>query len=207
MHKFLTEVDFNEAVYMTAFIIYLIDRIMTYFKGRKESPGSAFENSTGINDEVMPLLFTLMMDYSAIRVFILQFHNGEKFYTGQDILKMTVTHEVWRTGQPRIKSSINGVIVDDHTHKVAGELRDDIVACFPDISKMNDEELEARLHYLNVASMYYFGIRDRKKRIVGVLCLHFNYRDAMNNYQGVHHLTYDLAQILAEGPTLVKKKH
>ena len=82
MHKFLTEVDFNEAVYMTAFIIYLIDRIMTYFKGRKESPGSAFENSTGINDEVMPLLFTLMMDYSAIRVFILQFHNGEKFYTG-----------------------------------------------------------------------------------------------------------------------------
>ena len=198
MQTHLAAFEPQEALYVSAFIIYLLDRIWSHFKGKKKPLYKALENEADINDIIYPLLNNLMIDFNAIRVYLLQFHNGEHYYSGQDILKMTITHEVKRSNQKKIRLAVQGVLVDEHTHNVASRLRVENVVQINDIVDLKDEDLRIRYQYLGVSSMCCFGIRDNKKRVIAILCMQFNHRNPLNDneVQGVRYTTYEISNAL-----------
>lgn len=181
----LPEFEFKEAAYVAAFLIYVAERVASHFiKKREKRHGLvALEKNWELNAELYPVLYDLMMQYNAIRVVIFQFHNGDKYYSGQSIQKMTCSHEVKRPGIKGMKPLFNGVQVPETTHQVISAIRTDDYYCIEDSDLEKDIDYKEALSFLDVKSLQSFGIRDGNGRIVGLLTVHFNYSRALNSSQ------------------------
>jgi hypothetical protein len=181
----IPDIEFKEAAYVVAFVIYVIERTVTHFrrKGARKRGAVTFEKNWELNEKLYPVMYDLMMQYHAIRVVIFQFHNGDKYYSGQSIQKMTCSHEVKRPGIKGMKPLFNGVQVPENIHHIISAIRTDDYYCVEDVTQLGDIDYKEALEFLEVKCLESFAIKDNNGRIVGLLTIHFNHIRAINSAQ------------------------
>lgn len=201
--ELFSEVGIEEFAYISSFLIFFIERVVTYFKVKKKklsSGAKGFEKNWLLNEALYPLLYDLMMEHNSVRAFIVQFHNGEQFYSGQSIQKMTCSHEVKRPGVKGVKSAIIAVPVDDEVHRIVMDIRKDEYFTIENVDNEEDIDLRERLTYLGVKCKYCFGIHDQEGRITGILYLHFNHLSPIhpNQVQGIKMTVNQISTLLSK---------
>jgi hypothetical protein len=104
-----------------ATIIYVLNKLYLFWKQRKSkrSPSVARLNEIDIN--VYKVLAEAMVYTSADRVYVIQFHNGTYFLNNTDLLKMSCTHEITKTGISREQEKFQDLVVSKFP-KVINEL-------------------------------------------------------------------------------------
>lgn len=156
--------------------------VFVYNKIRNKKKPQTVESGVALNEKIYPLLWRLTMDYRAVRATIIQFHNGDFFYTGQSIQRNTMTHEVCYTGIPPIKAQMDNQLISNLMHAILKNLYphgrwgfDD-----PETADLNSEmamdELNSMCSLQKIKSAHYFRITDKNDRTVGILCLHWNFK-------------------------------
>lgn len=123
-------------------------------------------------EKVNRLLDALIRDTGADRAYVFQFHNGDYFYTGNSIDKMTNTHESVRKGISREQISCMGMMVSPFRHLVSGMINSDMLEV-PDVSKMNSYNSKILLSERGAMSSYMVVMRDNSGRPVGFVGIDF----------------------------------
>lgn len=201
METFTKEFATALAAIIMATIAIVGDKVLSFFKKRKEPGAQTFEKTWILNEELYPIMWGLLVEYEAIRVFIIQFHNGDKFYSGQSIQKMTCSHEVKKPREKGVKQSIIGVPVDGETHNILSKIRSEEIYEVEDAGTVQDIDLKERFSYLGVKSKYCFGIHDSSGRIVGVLYMHFGRKGGLENAHGPRMTVSEISSLLNKHTT------
>jgi hypothetical protein len=121
------------------------------------------------------LLFVL-----ATRSFIKQFHNGNEFYSGQKIQRLTISHEKCRPGVTPLKPYHDGILVPSEVHMIIDTMNREHKDYFwignRDEAK-NTPELYEWMKSYDVVALLYFRLIDKKTEgTIGLLGFTFNHR-------------------------------
>lgn len=166
-------------VVVGAAIWWLIRKIF-----QKKEPHSL--NDT-IKDDIViyDFLADLLFEYNAIRSYVIQFHNGAKYYSGQPIQRLTVSHEKVRPGIKKIMPDHDGILVSMEIHDVVREMRkynDGFYYC-PNREHIMESkpELYTWMRDNGVMCLLYIELKDTKTNDpIGILGMHWNYTDGLN---------------------------
>lgn len=171
--------DFLQAIgFVGGLIIYLYYE----FKKRRRKLRQNVDNVVALNDRLYPILWQLLVEYRAIRVSIMQFHNGEVYYTGQSIQRNTMTHEVCGPDIAPVKPQFDNRLTSNVIHHVIKMTRDTGHWGFASLDQFqlnmqrdNDEadfRLECRQY--NIRSAQWFRITDKNNNVTGLMSIHWN---------------------------------
>lgn len=86
-------------------------------------------------------LWVALSVYKACRVFIIQYHNGEVYFTGQPVIRATMTHEVY-LGVNSIRMDFDGVRVSSMGMNILLELEKEeffYCRCVDDVESSNHD--------------------------------------------------------------------
>jgi hypothetical protein len=95
--------NFTDVITLICILVLLImlkEYIQAYIKN-KNKKGDINKNIISVAQEgemTNNYLDSLLQKYNADRVYIMQFHNGGSYYSGKDMQKITINHEVTANG-------------------------------------------------------------------------------------------------------------
>lgn len=143
----------------------LVNYITKFFKGELDPVVETLNVSRLIRDTLNQLL----EDWGANRVFIAQFHNGGKFYTGQSMQKLSVVYEEHTPGTyPMIRVMQN---VPLSTCLYVKDIIDNKYA-IDDVSEITD--IVSKTFYFEFGVKSAIGLPLYSgERVIGVLILHY----------------------------------
>lgn len=149
-------------------VLVIIKEFFVWGYKKKKTLKEDLESS----EKIIRILQNIEVDYDADRVLVYQFHNGEYFYTGHSIDKMSNTHEVVSKGVSR--EQINSASI--FTSPFRNMLRD--LLTYPVVVYSNVDDIEdynSKVFFLErgVQSVVMTLLRDRSDRPVGMLCVEF----------------------------------
>lgn len=161
-------------------------------KVKESTPVPVIEH-TITDSKIDPILWTLLQRFNCLRVYILQFHNGNKFYTGQSIQRKTVTHEVpyeYINGMIPIKPTHENIPVSRMMQKIILVLEKQTYYYVeePDMIKGENPDLVNWMSVYSVGSLIYLRINNKDGEMAAMLCLHFPNKRAINSGH-IHRLT------------------
>ena len=180
-------------------IIVLI--VKSIIDKKKDPLISAVNESNLVGDE----LDRMLLDYSADRIWIAQFHNGGKYYpTGKSIQKFSIFFEVTRNAKDSMKMTFQNIPVNLFSKFLGKILNDDFIS----IPDYKDETVATYgLKYVagehNSKSSYIFSIRTMDDRLIGVMAVEYTGRKKQLNDQEIVDLRLEAARI---GGVLANKK-
>jgi hypothetical protein len=127
------------------------------------------------------ILNDLLLYILATRCFINQFHNGNEFYSGQKIQRLTISHEKCRPGVAPLKPYHDGILVPIEVHKVIETMSRTHkdwywIANREDIRIESPELYEWMRTYDTIALLYFRLIDKRSSETIGLLGFTFNHR-------------------------------
>lgn len=172
--------DFISVLILSVF--YAAAKLVKQFrdKRKKDRRINPLEETLEIDAKVYPLLWRILIDFEAIRVLVIQFHNGERFYSGQSIQKYTASHEVYRTGIHEIKSNIINVPLTECIHNLIVTLRTKGM----EFVSTDDENIShstlVTMKAYGIKSFYAMPIYDTKGNILGFIVLNFNFNNELD---------------------------
>jgi len=147
--------------------------IVKYFIDKKKDPFvSAVNESNIVCDE----LDRLLLNYSADRIWIAQFHNGGVYYpTGKSIQKFSIFFEVTKNVKDSIKMTFQNIPVNLFS-KFLGKIMTDDFISIPDYK---DETVATHgLKYVaeehGSKSSYLFSIRTMDDRLIGIMAVEYS---------------------------------
>lgn len=181
--------EFGESFgYLVLGVGWVIKKLIEYFN-RKKSKIPLTDSNNELDKEIYPVLHTLRNRYRASRVYIQQFHNGTRAYSGQSLQRKTITHEVNDDGVEKIKPYFDGRLISESTHRVLAILRTFGEYYVDDIENLNppDKEKPGRDKELyqwcidnKIKSLYYVRVADIREDVtVATLNLHFPIKDGL----------------------------
>lgn len=185
---------FEYILYVLTVLAWSIDRYRT----RKKSKGDprTFEKAYAIDSKVYTVLWSLLVELEAERVYITQFHNGDHFYSGQSIQKHSISHEVPKPGLSSIRRNYTNIPISYRMHELIKTLKREGMQGIPDRDALPDSFQHIREYMLlySIRSLYEYHITDAEGRTIGILSLHFTAPGALDN---VEHLKIEnyLSQI------------
>lgn len=136
----------------------------------ENSVGNKLEFDRAVNAEIYPILWQTLTAFKGTRrVAITQFHNGGRFFSGNAINRMTMTHEVTRGNIAHVSKSIKDMIISRPFSVTIDELLDKGVAIYNDVNQIEDVDLKNYLKYLKAKSMCAVILRDSKERPIGLI--------------------------------------
>lgn len=124
------------------------------------------------SEKISRILNELISDYGCDRALVFQFHNGEYFYTGHSIDKMSNTHESVSKGVSREQINSINIFTSPYRNMMRHLLNDDVVV----YSKVEDiEDFNTRVFFFDrgANSVVMTLMRDRSDRAVGILCMEY----------------------------------
>lgn len=149
-------------------LLVLLKEVFNWFTKRKKTIREEIE----VAEKVNRVLVKLIADTGADRAYVFQFHNGDYFYTGNSIDKMTNTHEVTVKGISREQLSGMGLMVAPYRSIVSGMLKNEI----HEIKDIDDEQsYNAKMFFAErgAQSAYLSVLLDQSKKPVGFIGLDF----------------------------------
>jgi hypothetical protein len=161
--------------FLTGVLGPILVLIIKYFIDKKKDPFvSAVNESNIIGDE----LDRMLLEYSADRIWIAQFHNGGVYYpTGKSIQKFSIFFEVTKNVKDSIKMTFQNIPVNLFSKFLGKVLNDDFIA----IPDYKDEAIATYgLKYVaeehSSKSSYLFSIRSMEDRLIGILVVEYTSR-------------------------------
>lgn len=164
--------------YIDTIIIVVTVLAAVYLQVRRDQAKRKTENSASekldfdraINGEIYPILWEILTAFDgARRVAITQFHNGGKFFSGNSINRMTMTHEVTRGTIAHVSKSIKDLIISRPFSITIDELLEQGVAVYNEVDKVEDIDLKNYLKFLKAKSMCSIIMRDSRDRPIGLI--------------------------------------
>lgn len=124
------------------------------------------------SDKVNLVLTSVIEDYSADRALVFQFHNGEYFYTGHSIDKMSNTHEVVSKGVSKEHLNSLSIFTSPFRNMMRRLLNEDVVV-YSNIDLTEDYNTKVFFSERGAKSVVMTLLRDKVSRPVGILCMEF----------------------------------
>jgi hypothetical protein len=183
----------------------LIVVIVKYNLNKRKKPDvlvEAVNNANIINDEIERVL----SEYTADRIWILQFHNGGNFYpTGKSIQKFSMIYEFVRLSKDTIRDNFQNIPVNLFSKALHKVLTDDYLS-IPDY-KDADAEIYGLKYFSDecrTKSSYLFGIRNLENRLIAVLGVEYTDRKKTLPVEEIIQLRVVAAQISGELSSHIK---
>lgn len=158
MFGFLKEL----VVSVRQFVVWMWER------KRKKSLKEDLDSS----EKIISLLDILREDTNADRALVYQFHNGEYFYTGHSIDKMSNTHESVSKGISREQVHSSGIFTAPYRNMMRGLLSNEVFG-YDDVEEIEDYNTKIFLMERGVNSVIMSLLRDKGDRPVGLVSLEF----------------------------------
>jgi hypothetical protein len=131
---------------------------------------TSLKEDAEINAEIYPILWNLLTSImGARRVAVTQFHNGGKFFSGNSINRMTMTHEVTRGTIAHVGKSIKEVIISRPYSITIDQVLEEKIAIYNDVSKIEDVDLMNYLKFMKATSACFVIMRDSKEQPIGLI--------------------------------------
>lgn len=163
-------------------VTWTILKLREKFLGRKKSVG--LDYNAAIDAKIYKLLWPMLVDLKAARIFIFQFHNGANYYTGQSIQRKTMSHEIVADTSKvqSIKSYFDNVLLSELMRDIIDILIHDQLFGLDD-KDVSNEKLSPRLFKVlqsqadvyEFKSVYYFRIVNKQGHTVAILGFHWKH--------------------------------
>lgn len=149
-------------------ILLTIKQLISWIKRKKKTIKEDIE----IAEKVYLVLSRVLQDTGADRAFVFQFHNGDYFYTGNSIDKMTNTHEVALPGISREQVNCTNVMVAPYRSIVSSLISKDIYSVL-NIDEAKSYNEKSFLAERGVKSTHMVLMTDSTKKPVGFIGIDF----------------------------------
>ena len=177
----------EQAAIISMVVLYIFNEYRKIRSDRKKKRYVGLDKNLYIDSQIYPILWDLLIKYRAIRVFIVQFHNGSSFYTGQSIQRMTVSHEVTVDRSIiDIRKTHDNVQISEMDHRILVDVKSQEYYFIDDISILrggpeHNEVIADWMEVYGTKAMYVYRLIDKKtKETVATLNLHFNFLDPLD---------------------------
>lgn len=147
---------------------------------------NTLELDSHVRIEINNILWQLLSIYRTSRCYIMQFHNGDEFLSGQPLVRKTVTHEVVYPGVKKVGPDSQGVQVSEMTHKILRKIKAEgyIYISSVDLIEHSNEELFDWMNVYSIKSLLIVRLLDNKTgETIATLNMHFPHTHALNNGQ------------------------
>ena len=166
--------------YIESGVVILTALSLIYIKWRenvltrrkeKEAPAKLSQDREN-NAKIYPILWEILSSLSgAKRVSVIQYHNGGRFFSGKSINRMTMTHEVVKTGIVHISKDVKDLIINRPHSLLVDDLVSDGIAHHSDVEKIEEADLKNFFKYYKTKSACYILLKDSSERPVGALAV------------------------------------
>jgi len=177
---------FEAITFVVAFVIYILNEFRKWNARRKEKSKfkSGLDFDAAIHSTIDNVLWQMLSIYRCSRVFVMQFHNGDSYYTGQSRIRVTITNEVVYPGVRKMSQDYNGVQVSENLHKLMRDIKVTGFVYTPSIDLVTEEQLSDVMKVLEIKSFIMIRLTDNKKNeTVALLILHFPYNYPLDKIQ------------------------
>lgn len=151
---------------------------------------------------IYEILVEILFKLPATRTFIKQFHNGNEYYSGQKIQRLSISHEKCRPDVTPIKTYHDNIQVPTEVHDVIGYMEDKRKDWFwsGDVASLVDvyPELDTWQKTYGVKRVLFFRLHDKKTDdTIGLLGITFNHNFRLD-ITDIHYLTKKKKEIESE---------
>lgn len=167
---------FTQEVFLFLFValaIFVREKILHYLKIKKLK--MQYFNHNSQSDLIHILLVKIMQKLDADRILLLQFHNGDSFFSNFDQLKVSMTHQIT---QPQIKN------IDNIISLPISIIHRELEACRKNNNKfewiMREDTFVKCGEYLESIGVELYGSKlllNKMKVPVGIIGLHYCSKD------------------------------
>lgn len=185
---------------IVAFITGVIGPILLlYIKSildKKKTPDMV-KDALRVSELITSKIDHIRDEFSADRVWIMQFHNGGNFYpTGKSIAKFSFIYEAVSLNTPSIQMNFQNIPVNLFSRSINQLLENDVI----EIPDFKDQTIATYgLKYVaedtGCKSGYLFAIKTIDDRFIGVLGLDYTKRKTKLDVESINHLTNHSASI------------
>lgn len=182
-------------IYIMA-ILGALNELRKWYLKREEvrKKVSSVESDTELISQIYPILWHLLVKFKATRCYLIQYHNGDKFYTGQSIQRMTIYPEVinpeYEYVSP-VRPNHENVLISNRMHYIQNKISNFDIYKINSISEIDElvsteftpvkEESISWMKTYKVDSLAYFKIKNKDNKIIAILCLEWNKPDKVTN--------------------------
>lgn len=169
-------------------ITYALNEVRKWRIKKKESHKHkhSLENDSDFRIEINNILWQLLSLYRCSRCYIMQFHNGDEFLSGQPVIRKTITHEVVYPGIKKVGPDNQGAQVSEMTHKILRKIKAEGYVYIPavDLIEHSNEDLFNWMNVYAAKSLLIVRLIDNKTgETVATLNMHFPHNHGLNNGQ------------------------
>jgi hypothetical protein len=148
----------------------------------KEKDSIRYDNQN--SSEIYIILWRLLREYLSGRVFIFQFHNGGRYFSGKGMKRSTMSHEVSSFNIPRISADFQGHVMNDAFHDGIREMMELDYLYYPSVDKLPESGTKSMLRTYGSKAFFAVVFWDEERRDpIGCLCLCFGKEDPLSEAQ------------------------
>jgi hypothetical protein len=154
------------AAVITAFATVSSVLLGQKFMNRKQK--SCIVRETAQNANVYTALRYIMQEMKADRGYVLEFHNGEIYFSGRGQQKFSCTHEIVEEGiSPEAQNSQNHRVSNYHNY--INDIITNGCYIYPDIHTIQDQSFYQMISRKGIQSIYNIPIKTLDGKIIGIL--------------------------------------
>lgn len=173
--------------------------ILLYAKNKldKKKNPDIVKDALKVSELVTTKIDHIREEFSADRVWIMQFHNGGHFYpTGKSIAKFSIIYETVSLNTSSIQLNFQNIPVNLFSRSINELLENDII----EIYDFKDETIATYgLKYIaedtGCKSGYYFAIKTIEDKFIGVLGLNYTKEPVKLDMESINHISNHAASI------------
>lgn len=150
--------------------------IKNFFQPKHPTIVSDIKFSLPIYDTLASLLHIIQIT----RSFVMQFHNGSEYYSGQKIQRLTMSHEKCLPDIHSMKTDHDGILIPGYIHGILDDMekrRDDWFSCNIKEIKEDYPDLYQVMREYGIVTMLFFKLTDKQNGApLGIMGLTFNHQ-------------------------------
>lgn len=156
-------------------VIYFINNWIIKFRNKYKHEGQVEHDIKNLS-LIYERLIKCRLFFNASRVTITQFHNGEKYYSNNSILKMSITHESDDDGISRVFNNYQNTLVSKYNKFIEILLKQEIV----DYKKVSilptthEDDMLLGLKISGTETFYAIKLLSKNSNVIGFLSLSFD---------------------------------
>jgi hypothetical protein len=177
-----------ELGYVIAAIVSAVVTIgSVWFKNKiKARRDKVFNYDPQLHSNVMTALEFMRSETEADRVYILEFHNGEHYFSGRSQQKFSCTYEVVNEGISREVQNLQNIRISSMHYLIKDVVEENTFICKDSDKFCEDLSFRSLMEARGIKSMFARPIKTLNGKIIGVLVMDFvkDYRKWGDNAEG-----------------------
>mgnify|MGYP001166241839 CR=1 FL=1 len=168
------EVGLEFGYALAALVSSLATIATVWFKGKiKERKNKVFNYDPNLHSNVMTALEYMQAETEADRVYILEFHNGEHYFSGRSQQKFSCTYEVVNEGISREVQGLQNIRVSSMHYLIKDLVEGKTFLCKDVDEFCEDLSFKSFMEMRGIKSMFARPIKTLNGKIIGVLVMDF----------------------------------